>query len=48
MEISMKGSFEEFININTRTALSLSQYLDKFLKHDMKSLRDEEIETKVD
>lgn len=44
----MKDSFEEFINVNTRTALSLSQYLDNFLKRDMKSLREEEIEIKID
>lgn len=46
--LTMKHSFEEFLNRDTRTAQYLSSYVDSVLKQGAKTQQDNELEQRLD
>lgn len=48
IDIAIKTAFENFINQNDKTAMSLVYYLDDKFKKDFKGLNDAEINDKID
>lgn len=48
METVMKISFEKCINENTRTALALTLYVDRLFRKEIKGMREDEIDARLD
>ena len=47
-DMSFKEAFEEFINLNNRTAVGLASYCDEFFRKEIKILNEPEIERRLD